>query len=226
MSMSARSDLPPSQLRTLNEDGDSIPGSQDSELASRTHQLSISGSALATSAVRSDTPAVPSVPPGSPSASGALVPGSQDAQAVAVAPRLTFEDAVPGRLVDEQQGQGLVNGGRCQCPWCSFSTVHVNGLMVHASRAHAGQQLSEGDAEFFRALGRGTCRACGFIRPVRGARCSRCPSGTPAALVRAVRAGDVIMPHAQAWNAGAIRSFPEWKRPRANVGCSFGWSKS
>ena len=58
----------------------------------------------------------------------------------------------------------------------------------------AGQRLTDADAEFFRSLGRGTCRACGFIRPARADRCSRCPPGVPAGLARLVLAGDVIEP--------------------------------
>ena len=57
-----------------------------------------------------------------------------------------------------------------------------------------GQSLSTAAAEFFRFLGRLTCRDCGFIRPTLSRRCPRCPPGPAAAPPRRVQEGDVIIP--------------------------------
>ena len=86
----------PSQLRRLNAEGDSVPGSQDTVLAGIASGLNL----------------------------------NEDQSARRNGPI----------LVDEQGGQNLIANGICQCPWCSFSSPHINGLMVHASRAHAGKE--------------------------------------------------------------------------------------
>lgn len=59
------------------------------------------------------------------------------------------------------------------------------------TRIHAGTVLNDADAQGLAALGRGTCRACGFIRPRRSKQCSPCGLTN---VARAVVEGDMIYP--------------------------------
>ena len=70
--------------------------------------------------------------------------------------------------------------------------------MVHVARMHAGEMLSAEAAEYFQAMGRGSCRSCGFIRAAQSRRCPRCSPGTAAAPPRRVQQGDIIVPTLEA----------------------------
>ena len=154
--------FPPSQLRRLNEEGASVPGSQDMELATQASRaLNLDDEARDHS--RSQRWTV-----GTPTATDS----SQ---------RLPLADAASSPFIRE---------GRFCCPWCDWETQYANGLMIHASRMHAGTILGDHEARGFRALGQKTCQLCGHLRCNRSKHCSRC-AHTPA---RSVQAGDMICP--------------------------------
>ena len=66
--------------------------------------------------------------------------------------RLPLADAASSPFIRE---------GRFRCPWCDWETQYANGLMIHASRMHAGTILGDHEARGFRALGQKTCQLCG-----------------------------------------------------------------
>ena len=141
---------------------------------------------------------------------GTAVPGSQDSDLAARTERSLRlrETAVVDAVADATRVQpGRIEDGCYTCPWCSFRTAHVNGLMTHATRMHPAQRLGAEEASYWNALGRGACRACGYTQPMRSRQCSRCQESSS---TRAVRAGDMVVPsvaaHAAALAGDETRS--------------------
>ena len=139
---------PASQYRRINEDGDSLPGSQDSALAeqARSH-WTIGDSSMPTPALTEPE---------------ALDRASAVRQEHEEMRRSVISDARAGRLT---------------CPFCdSFSGSTASGLMRHLSCMHAGHQLGDDGVIHLTALRRGVCESpgCGFSRRFGDRHCSRC----------------------------------------------------
>ena len=163
------SEQPPSQLRRLNEIGDSVPGSQDAALAERTDRQ------LFISELHSQLPR----PTGGTDTSS----GGRSRRRRLDAAGLNGLPSEPPPPVPD----AFRHGSRFKCPWCGFHTPSSAGLMGHCTKRHAGEEIPEEHVMFWSSLGRATCRDCGFIRLRRGA--CRCGSSS---LPRTVRAGDTI----------------------------------
>ena len=78
---------------------------------------------------------------------------------------------------------------RVVCPWCTFSSTTIGGLMNHITRTHAGESLDESSVVYLSSLERAMCPDCLSIRAVRGSACPRCRSSS---VPRQLCVGDIV----------------------------------
>lgn len=165
---------PPVQRRRLDEEGDAVPGSQDSQESEPARR--------ATRAAR-DT--------------AAPLPGSQDSELAARTVRQLTIGAPPraqpsASMVNASEAPGPFASGSCTCPWCpgtSFSCPQ--GFMRHVTHAHANSSIDEAMLHILRGMERAVCvaTACGCIRRLGTRQCHRCGQAQP---LRPLRLGDII----------------------------------
>ena len=175
-----RGGVRPAHLRRVSEEGGSVPGSQDSQLAEMASRLSFNGDTGQQQQQRQHALSPSSVPPvdavlgtaasqQSPSTSAAaalLVSASSRSDTVA------DEHAEIRRSVLDGVRSGLIG-----CPLCQdFRGKSAAGLMRHLSCSHAGERLGESSVVHLAALHRGVCVSpgCRAFRRFGAGHCSRC----------------------------------------------------
>ena len=112
--LSQLSDVPPSQLRRINEDGDAVPGSQDSELAAQAQSLSLSSGQHAASSGTTATRVYCPVP-GCIAVDPMRSPGWSSVSNM----RAHLGEHACGRLIGDIPQDFLEQQGLNQCTVCS-----------------------------------------------------------------------------------------------------------
>ena len=199
---------PPPQFRRVNEDGDSVPGSQasqitssqDSDLARRTRR-SLDISATASQQVNRGTDSGTSSRPEGGQPNGGVAddraPRRRPLRRDTAALRREIMVAPPPPPVAPAPS-AFVNGV-VTCPWCAGSTFQtIPGFMRHLSTVHAGAQLDEPLVDLLRLCDRGVCtdRFCGAFRRLGTHQCQRPASAhesqTRSTSLRTPVVGDMV----------------------------------
>lgn len=159
--------LPPGHLRRLDDEGNAVPGSQDSQ-----------GTVEPCSYVDI------SVPNSQKSAIS-----SQMGRLVLDGNLQTHPAPIPRTSRRRAQASSLLTCAQCQSGAGAFQARDDRGLMLHIGRAHLGQQLSAAAIAQLRSLDRVACQVCSGIRKRTNPRCDRCECATP---TRALVLGDSV----------------------------------
>ena len=197
---SAALDVPPSQRRRLDEDGEAAPASQDSDLAERTRKLRVSvedprgqlaavvevsaDQVLATASTRRPSLQGPRAPvvSAAPYPTAGVGFGVQ-LRAAASSSSVPMPEARSANPPTEVAGPSPFRHGRVWCCWChDKSFASPQGFMRHLTTMHAGEEVDMPMRDTLVAMQRCVCTdvTCGGFRRVGARKCNRCGMNTPA----------------------------------------------